>query len=156
MTGWLFALWDLRETQDLPPVVRGPRVPIAFAVLYALFGAYSWATTSLATAGEAWTIALFPIVFAFLGLLVGKPFLSMLTALPVVPVQLVPIVASLTVGWGGGWALGMAGALAWAAAGAANGWLYDRWIMPEYEKQRARQMAARQPGSTNGPFLIGR
>jgi hypothetical protein len=28
--------------------------------------------------------------------------------------------------------------------------------MPEYEKLRARQMAARQPGTTNEPSLIGR
>jgi hypothetical protein len=156
VTGWLFALWDLQEAQDPPPVVRGLRVPVSFAVLFALFGAYSWATTSLATLGDAWAIALFLIVFAFLGVLVGKPVLSMLTALPLVPLPLVPIVASLTVGWGGGWALGMAGAVAGAAAGAANGWLYDRWIMPEYEKLRARQMAARQPGTTNEPSLIGR
>ena len=156
VTGWLFALWELREAQDPTPVVRGLRLPVAFAVLFALFGAYCWATTSLATPGEAWAIALFPIVFAFLGILVGKPFLGMLTALPLVPLPLVPIVASLTVGWGGGWALGMAGAVAGAAAGAANGWLYDRWIMPQYEKRRARQMAARQPGSTNEPSLVGR
>jgi hypothetical protein len=41
-------------------------------------------------------------------------------------------VASLTVGWHGGWVVGIAG----AAAGAASGWLYNRWLMPEFKKRR--------------------
>jgi hypothetical protein len=123
--------------------------------LFALVGAYSWATAWLATLDEAWAIGLFPIAFAFLGALVRRPFLGLLSALPLVPLLLVPLVASLTVGWEGGWVLGIAGAAAWAAAGAATGWLYNRWIMPEYAKRREREMAVRTPGSTDGPGSSG-
>ena len=79
----------------------------------------------------------------------------MLTALPFVALQLVPLVASMTVAWEGGWIPGIAGAAAGAAAGAVNGWLYNRWIMPEYDKRRARQRAVRPPGLTDGPGSSG-
>jgi hypothetical protein len=61
----------------------------------------------------------------------------------------------MTVGWEGGWLPGIAGAAAGAAAGAVHGWLYDRWIMPEYDKRRERKRAARSPGSTDGPGSSG-
>lgn len=93
--------------------------------------------------GLVWIIGLFPLVFAFLGAFVGRPFMAMISALPLVAVQLIPLVASLTMGWEGGWTLGIAGAAAGAVAGAANGWLYNRWIMPEYDKHHARQTPER-------------
>jgi hypothetical protein len=66
---------------------------------------------------------------------------------PLPLVLLVPPVALLMVGWEGGWVLGIAGATVGAAAGAAQGWLFNRWIMPEYDKRRAQQSAVR--GSTS-------
>jgi len=156
VAGWLFTRWTLPETQNPRTLVSGAiTLPGAFAVLFALFGAYSWATAWVATLDEAWVIGLFPITFALLGALVRRPFLALLSALPLVPVQLIPLVASLTVGWEGGWILGIAGAAVGAAAGAANGWLYSRWIMPEFEKRRARESAVRPPGSTDGPGSSG-
>jgi hypothetical protein len=153
--GWLFNRWTLPETENRPSV-RGRVIllPIVFAVLFALYGAHNWASVWL-TPDHAWAIGLFPLVFAFLGGLVGRPFLGMLTALPFVPLQLVPLVASMTVGWEGGWISGTAGAAAGAAAGAVNGWLYNRWIMPEYDKRRERERAVRPPGSTDGPGSSG-
>jgi hypothetical protein len=53
----------------------------------------------------------------------------------------------------GGWILGVAGATVGAAAGAVNGWLFNRWIMPEYDKRRKR--AVPPPGSTDGAGLSG-
>jgi hypothetical protein len=142
ITGWLFTRWILAEAQRSRVIVSGTMtLPIAFGVLFAVYGAHNWAIVWLQTLDQAWMIALFPIVFALLGALVGKPLLGLLSALPLVPVQLIPLVASLTVGWEGGWILGIAGAAAGATAGAANGWLYNRWIMPEYEKRRARESA---------------
>jgi hypothetical protein len=61
----------------------------------------------------------------------------------------------LAVGWEGGWILGIAGAAAGATAGAVMGWLFNRWIMPEYDKLRAREKAARPPGSTDGSGVSG-
>jgi hypothetical protein len=125
-----------------------------FAVLSAIYGAYNWGSVWL-TPDHAWAIVLFPLAFAFLGGLVGRPLLGMFTAFPFVPLQLVPLVASLTVGWEGGWVLGIAGAAVGAAAGAVNGWLYNRWIMPEYDKRRAQERAVRPPGSTDRPGSSG-
>jgi hypothetical protein len=154
-SGWLFNRWTLPEIENRPSVRRRAiLLPIAFAVLFAIYGAHNWASVWLTT-GYAWAIGLFPLVFAFLGGLVGRPFLGMLTALPVVPLQLVPLVASMTVGWEGGWIPGIAGAAVGAAAGAVNGWLYDRWVMPEYDKRRERERAVRSPGSTDGPGSSG-
>jgi hypothetical protein len=136
--GWLFSQWTLPEIQNRPSVRRRAiLLPTAFAVLFAIYGAHNWASVWL-TPDLAWAMGLFPLVFAFLGGLVGRPFLGMLTALPLVALQLVPLVASMTVGWEGGWMSGIAGAGAGAAAGAMNGWLYNRWIMPEYDKRRER------------------
>ncbi len=143
--GWLFVRWTLPDIENRHSARRRVvLLPIAFAVLFALFGAYSWAIEWL-TPDHAWAIGLFPLVFAFLGGLVGRAFLSTLTALPITLLQLVPLVASMTVGWEGGWILGLAGAAVGAAAGAVNGWLYNRWIMPEYDKRRERGRAVR-PG----------
>jgi hypothetical protein len=149
--GWLFARLIVPEVENPPELVR-PIIPlpVVFAVLMALLCGYIWASGW--PVEQAWAIALFPITFAFLGVLVGKPFQSMVTALPVALVQLVPLVGSLTVGWEGGWPLGIAGAAAGAAAGWVNGWLYARWIMPEYEKRREQMVRQRQasagPGSS--------
>jgi hypothetical protein len=155
VVGRLFTRWTLPEIENPQRQrARATALPIAFAVLFALYGAYSWATAWL-TPDQAWVIGAFPIVFALLGALVRRPFLGLLVALPLVPVQLVPLVASMTVGWGGGWILGIAGAAVGAAAGAVNGWLFNRWIMPEYDKRRAREAAVRPPGSTGGPGSSG-
>jgi hypothetical protein len=134
--GWLFNRWMLPETENPPNErVRAVLLPIVFAVMFACYGARNWASVWL-TLDYAWAVVLFPLTFAFLGALVGRPFLSMLTALPLVLLQMVPLAALLTVGWEGGWIPGIAGAAVGAAAGAANGWLYNRWIMPEYDKRR--------------------
>jgi hypothetical protein len=156
LVGRLFHPWIVVEGERSPP---GPRqrailLPLVFAVLFALYGAHSWASTWL-TLDYAWALGIFPLLFAFLGALVGRPLLSMLTALPLVPLQLIPVVALLTVGWDGGWILGVAGAAAGAVAGALTGWLYDRWIMPEYDKRRAGKNAPQPPGSTDGPGSSG-
>jgi hypothetical protein len=148
--GWLFTRWtlpDLENRQREPG--RADRLPIAFAVLFALFGAYNWAIERL-TPDQAWAIALGWILLAVPGALVARPFLGLLVMSPFVLVNLVPPVGAMTVGWDGGWVLGIAGAAAGAAAGAVMGWLFKRWIMPEYEKRRARESALRQPGSTDG------
>jgi hypothetical protein len=152
-TGWLFNKWIVPQTQsENYPSERRRAIllPILSAVLFGCYGAHNWASVWL-TPDHAWVVGLFPLVFAFLGGLVGRPLLGMLTALPFVPLQLLPLVASLTVGWDGGWIAGLAGAAAGAGAGAVNGWLYNRWIMPEYDKRRAREKAGRPPGSTGGP-----
>jgi hypothetical protein len=146
-TGWLFNRWMLPQTENYPSERRRAiLLPIVFAVVFGCYGAHNWASVWL-TPEYIWAVGIFPLLFAFLGGLVGRPLLSMLTALPFVPLQLVPLAASLTVGWDGGWISGIAG----AAAGAVNGWLYNRWIMPEYDKRRARERAARPPGSSDGP-----
>jgi hypothetical protein len=81
--------------------------------------------------------------------LVGRPFLGLTVAFPFVFIMMVPIVQSATVGWEGGWLLGIAGAAVGAAAGAVKGWLYARWIMPEYDKRRARERAVQPPDSSD-------
>jgi hypothetical protein len=151
-TGWLFTRLILPDTEI--PRVRGRavRMTVAFAVLFALFGAYSWAT-AWPTPDQAWGIGILLIGSALPGALVGRPFLGLLVALPLVLVLLVPVVASMTVEWEGGWILGIAGAPAGAAAGAAFGWLFNRWIMPEYDKRREGGSAVRPPGSSDGPGL---
>ena len=153
--GRLFARWELPETRNYPSErTRAIMLPIMFAVLFACYGAHNWASVWV-TPDDAWAIGIFPLVFAFLGGLVGRPFLGMLTALPIVALQLVPLVPSMTVGWEGGWIPGIAGAAAGAAAGAVHGWLYNRWIMPEYDKRRERGSAIRPPGSSDGPVKPG-
>jgi hypothetical protein len=149
-TGWLFSRLILPDTEI--PRVRGRavRMSVAFAVLFALFGAYSWATAS-PTPDRAWGMGILLIGSALPGAFVGRPFLGLLVALPLGLVQLVPLVASMTVVWEGGWILGIAGAPAGAVAGAAFGWLFNRWIMPEYDKRRERGSAVRPPGSSAGP-----
>jgi hypothetical protein len=137
VTGWMFTRWNLVVSQRPRIIVSGGiTLPVAFAAIFAVYGAHNWSTVWLATLDHAWAMVLFPITFALLGALVMKPFLGLVSALPLVPVQLIPLVASLTVGWEGGWILGISGAATGAAAGAGTGWLYSRWIMPEYEKRR--------------------
>lgn len=144
-TGWLFHRVILVDTEM--PRVRGRavRMPVAFAVLFAVFGAYNWAIAWL-TPDQAWAIGILLIGSALPGALVGKPFQGLLVALPLGVVALVPLVASMTVAWEGGWILGLAGAAAGSAAGAVFGWLFNRWIMPEYDKRRARGSAVQLPG----------
>ena len=73
--------------------------------------------------------------------------------LPIVPIYLVVLVrplASMTVGWEGGWILGIAGAAAGALAGAAAGWLFARWTPPEIRNNRACRRGVRPPDPTDG------
>ncbi len=111
-TGWLFIRLMLAEALKPRPVVSGTvRLPCVFAVLFALYGAYSWATARIVTLDEAWAIVIFPIVFALLGALVMRPLLGLLAGLPLVLVPLVPHFASMKV-WSGrvvGGLLGIAG-----------------------------------------------
>jgi len=65
------------------------------------------------------------------------------------------VMASITVGWDGGGVLGIAGAAAGAAAGGMKGWLFNRWIMPEYDKRRTRENPVGAPDSTGGPGSSG-
>jgi hypothetical protein len=155
VAGWLFARWTLPHILNRPPA-RGMarQLPIAFAVLFALFSAYNWAIEWL-TPDQAWTIGVFWILLALPGALVGRPLLGLLVMSPILLVGLVPPVGSVTVGWEGGWVLGIAGAAVGAAAGAVMGWLFLRWIMPEYDKRRSRESAVRPPGSTDGPESSG-
>ncbi len=153
--GWMFNRWMLPQPETYPSErTRAILLPVMFGALFGCYGAHNWSSTWL-TPDHAWAIISFPLLFAFLGGLVGRPLLSMLTSLPLVAVQLLPLVASLTVGWNGGWNSGIAGAAVGVAAGAVNGWLYNRWIMPEYDKRRAREQAARPPGSNEGPGSSG-
>src|SRR5262249_3536673 len=100
---------------------------------------------------EARTIGMLLFVFALPDVLARRsPFPDLRNlALPLAPlylVGLVPPVASMTVGWEGGWILGIAGAAAGAAAGAVMGWLFTRWALPDLEKrQREPARAAQLP-----------
>jgi hypothetical protein len=141
-TGWLFTRWTLPDIKNRHPERgKATQLPIVFAALFALFGAYSWAIKWL-TLDHAWGIGLGWILLALPGALVGRPFLGLLVMSPFVLVTLVPLVASMIVGWEGGWVDGIAGAAVGAAAGAVMGWLFKRWIMPEYDKRRARESTA--------------
>jgi hypothetical protein len=153
--GWLYARWTLPDLQNRDRE-RGKanQLPIVFAVLFALYGAYNWAITWV-TPDHAWAIGIGWILLALPGALVGRPFLGLLVMSPVVLVMLVPPVALMTVGWDGGWILGIAGAAVGAAAGAVMGWLFKQWIMPEYDKRRARDSAIAPPGSTDRPESSG-
>lgn len=157
MMGWLFTHWTLpADAAHRPPGERARAIllPIAFAVLYAIFGVRNWGFVG-GKPEDAWVIGVGWVLLALTGALVGRPVLGLLVMSPFVLVPLVPLVASMTVGWEGGWILGIAGAAVGAAAGAVNGWLFNRWIMPEYDKRRARESAVRPPDSTDGPGLSG-
>jgi hypothetical protein len=149
--GWMFNRWTL---PDLARIQREPapsrRLPLAFAGLFALFGGYLWGVEWV-TPKDAWIIGMAWILLALPGALVGRPVLGLLVMSPFVVVMLVPLLASITVGWEGGWTLGIAGAVVGAAAGAVKGRLFNRWIMPEYDKRRARASALRPRGSTERP-----
>ena len=146
--GWLFTRWTLPEIDNRPRERVRAVLPIAFAVLFAVYGAYSWAIAWL-TADEAWVVAVVWIVLTLPAALVGRPVLGLLVAFLFVFAMLVPVVGSATVGWEGSWLLGVAGAGVGATAGAVNGWLFNRWIMPEYDKRRARERAVQPPGSSD-------
>jgi hypothetical protein len=138
-TGWLFTRWTLPDIENRPRQrAAANQLPSVFAVLFALVGAYNWGIEWL-TLDHAWVIGVGWILLALTGALVGRPLLGLLVMSPFVLVLLVPVVASLTVGWEGGWILGIAGLAVGAAAGAVNGWMFNRWIMPEYDKRRARE-----------------
>jgi hypothetical protein len=149
-TGWLFTRLILPDTEV--PEVRGRavRMPIAFALLFALFGAYLWATAASAS-DLAWGIVILLTGSALPGALVARPVLGLLVASPLILVPMVPLVVAMTLNWEGGWALGIAGAPVGAAAGAVYGWLFNRWIMPEYDKRREHAKAFRPPLRAPGP-----
>lgn len=151
--GWLFNRWTVPETETAQRQrMRGVALPIAFAVTLAVLGACNWGYEWV-TPEHAWLIGVVWLVLALPGALVGRPLLGLLVMSPFALMLLVPLIGLLTVGWEGGWVLGTAGAVVGAAAGAVKGWLFNRWIMPEYDKRRAREAAARPPTSADGPAL---
>jgi hypothetical protein len=144
--GWLLHRWNLlSETdKDKPPSERRRAImlPITFAALLSLYGAYTWAV-EWAPPDHAWVFGLAWLFLGIPGALVGRPVPGLVVMSPSLLLPLVPSAALLTVGWEGGWIVGIAGATVGAAAGAAQGWMFNRWIMPEYDKRRARQNAVR-------------
>lgn len=148
--GWMFLRWTLPDLLNPPrEPVRANRMPIVFAVFFALFGAFNWGVEWL-TLDHVWILGLCWLLLALPAALAARPLQGLSAMSPIVVVTLVPLVASMTVGWEGGVALGIAGAAAGAAMGAAMGWMHMRWIMPDYEKRRALANAVRPPGSTDG------
>jgi hypothetical protein len=148
LVGWLFARWTLPDIEiRRHQPARAYILPFAFAALFALFGAYNWGIEWL-TLDQAWVIPVTWMLLAVPGALVGRLVLGVLVMSPFELLMLMPLLGSMTVGWQGGWVLGIAGAAVGAAAGAATGWMFKRWIMPEYDKRRAREDAARPPRST--------
>lgn len=136
--GQLFTRWTLPELEKRPREHVLFALPIVFAVLFAIFGAYNWGV-AWATKDDFWVIVIGWVLLALPGALVGRPFLGLLVMSPFLLVTLIPFVGSMTVGWEGGWLLGSAGAAVGALAGAAKGWMFKRWIMPLYDKLRARE-----------------
>jgi hypothetical protein len=142
--GWVFARWTLPDIENRQRQLEArAKLPMVFAVIFALFGAYNWGVQWLTPdeargMGVGWVLLALALL-ALPGALVGRPLLGLLVMSPFILVILVPLVASMAVAWEGGWLLGIAGAAAGAAAGAVNGWLFNRWIMPEYDKRRARE-----------------
>jgi hypothetical protein len=128
-------------------------MPLAFAVLFALFGAYIWATARSAS-DLAWGIGILLLGTSLPGALVARPVLGLLVALPLSVVLLVPLVASMMMDWEGGWALGVAGAPVGALAGATFGWLFNRFIMPEYDKRREESNLAKRQHIHTGNNLV--
>src|SRR5262245_47682424 len=135
-----------------PPVTAASAVSpqSAWMVLFGLFGAAltAWIWASACTAqpsatfleDQAKSIGFFLCVFVFLpAVLVRKRPVQGLRelscVLPLYVVGLVPPVASMTLGWNGGWLLGIAGAATGAAVGAAAGWLFSQWTLPEIENR---------------------
>ena len=121
-----------------------------FAVLNAFYLAYLWGGEGLKPE-QTWVIGVCWLALSITGALVGRPLLGLLVMSPFVLVTLVPTFASITVGWEGGWILGTAGAVLGAAAGVSTGWMFNRRIMPLYDKQHDREKAARMSNSTEGP-----
>ena len=144
--GWLLCrlglLTDLEK--DKPPSKRRRAImlPVTFAVLLSLCGAYTWAIEWV-NMEHAWAIGLAWLLLAIPGALVGRPVLGLAVMSPLVLMILVPLAAMQTVGWEGGWVVGIAGAIIGAAAGVLQGWSFNRWIMPEYDKLRERQNDAK-------------
>jgi hypothetical protein len=148
--GWLMARWALPEIEKRGPGRRRAiLLPTGFAALFAFFGAYNWGVEWV-TPAHAWAIGVLWVGLAIPGALVGRPLLGLLVMSPLVLVTAIPLVATLTVGWAGGWICGIAGAAVAAAAGAVQGWAFNRWIMPEYDKRRAHEARLRPPASTHG------
>jgi hypothetical protein len=147
VAGWLLFRWTEPDIEKNRPGERARAIllPITFGLLFALYGGYTWGHEP-ARLDEAWVIGLGWVLLAVPGVLVGRPFLGLLLASPLVLLTLVPLVASLAGTWEGGWVLGSAGAATGAALGALKGWLFNRWLMPEYDKRRAGQTAV-QPSS---------
>jgi hypothetical protein len=148
------------------PVVSPQSASMVFlglfgAALSAWIWASAWTARPVATffRDQAWMVGFFLFHFILGGALAkGRPFRGVRAQLGYVPlylVNLVPSVVVMAVGWEGGWIPGIAGAAAGATAGAVNGWLYDRWIMPEYDKRRERERAIRRPRSADGPGSSG-
>jgi hypothetical protein len=142
--GRVFGRWILPGAGNLRERGEATSLPVSFAVLFALYGAHNWAI-AWATLDHVWWIGIFWLLLAIPGALVGRPILGLLVVSPLVLVPLVPPTTSLIVNWAGGWVLGVAGAAAGGAAGALTGWLFKRWILPEYDKRRARQGAVQPP-----------
>jgi hypothetical protein len=154
--GWLFNRWALPEMDKPPPSkrVRAILLPIMFAVLLGSTGAVNWGVEWV-TPEHAWVIGVGWLLLALTGALVGRPFLGLLVMSPFALILLVPLLGSITVGWEGGWIPGIVGGAVGAVAGAVKGWLFNRWIMPEYDKRRERERAAKTASPTNGPRLGG-
>jgi hypothetical protein len=142
--GWLYGRWSLPDSMN-PPSKRWRAIalPTVFALLLAFYGAHNWAVEWL-TPDHAWVIVIVLVALSLPGALVGRPILGMLVMSPLSLLLMVPLVASLTVGWEGGLVPGIAGATLGAAAGALQGWLFNRWIMPEYDARRQKLEAASQ------------
>ncbi len=151
--GWMLTRWTLPEADKRPKRARNV-LPVVCAVPFACYVAYVWGTEWLKPE-QTWAIGVCWLALAMTGALVGRPLLGLAVWSPFVLVPLVPTVASITVGWEGGWILGTAGAVLGAASGVATGLIFNRRIMPEYDKLHAREKAARMPNSTDGPESNG-
>ena len=146
--GWLFTRLGLSQPEkDLPSSRRRAIIlPITFGVLLGLLGGYNWAIEWVPP-DQAWWLLVVWLLLAIPGALVLRPVVGLAVMSPFIGVILVPTVASMTLGWEGGWIAGIAGAVIGTTGGAMSGWLFNRWIMPEYDKRRERQNPAQNPST---------
>ena len=151
--GWMLTRWTLPEIDNRPKLARN-QLPVFCAVPFSSYTAYVWGIEWLKPE-QTWVIGVCWLALSITGALVGRPLLGLVVWSPFVLVTLVPTVASITVGWEGGWILGTAGAVLGAASGVASGLMFNRRIMPEYDKLHAREKAARMPNSIDGPGSNG-